>query len=253
MDLEPLGHQITDGGIQKDLYEFDAIAEWPSPANKELLARFSGDVDYLADRYQGTRTSKGIQDNCIGSTRRQKWGPTEQHTREEIMRCVEDYAQVTHEPLDYGDDSTPMRRVTDASATGAASHIIQGADTETAQLVTFGPERSMLDEHIYTTHEQELLAIIQPRAKISEEVKTKLGPLLVNMVTFIHKDAPPIRLTTDPSVTGASDHICRGADWETAHTGMANILRPSKHILPMSKIRQLWPYHSKYFTITYRV
>lgn len=151
MDLELLGHRITDEGIRMDPHKVDSIAKWPPPTNKDALARFLGAVGYLADGCKAVRIPMGMLNRRIGGNKLWRWGPTEQRSFEEIKCIVEKHRSVTRKPLDYSEKAPPIWLVTDASVTGAAGHICQGPDWKTGSPVAFWSGKFTTAEQAYPT------------------------------------------------------------------------------------------------------
>jgi RNase H-like domain found in reverse transcriptase/Reverse transcriptase (RNA-dependent DNA polymerase) len=160
-ELEILGHRITDAGIIMDPHKVDAIAKWPTPTNKDLLASFIGAVGYLAGGTRGIRIPMAILNKITGSTKTWRWGPTEQRAFDQTKALVEAYRKETRKPLPYEPDAPRIWLITDASMTGAAGHVCQGNNWKTAKPVAFWSGKFSSAEQAYPTHEQELLAIFE--------------------------------------------------------------------------------------------
>jgi hypothetical protein len=160
-ELKILGHIIDEQGILMDPYKVDAIVNWKTPTNKDLLASFVGAVGYLADNCYAIRIAMGILTPITGAKAVWKWGPTEQRAFDEIKDTVHKWRNHHRVAVDYRKGAPTINLVTDACNTGASGYVCQGEDLRTAKVIAFWSGKFNAAQQNYPVHEQELLAIVE--------------------------------------------------------------------------------------------
>ncbi|KAJ3499851.1 hypothetical protein NLJ89_g10053 [Agrocybe chaxingu] len=160
-ELKLLGRVIDNQGIRMDQDKVDAVLNWKTPTNRDLLRGFLGSVGYLADDIPGVRIPMGILSSITGDAVPFRWTPTEQRAFEDVKRLVHSAREHRRVPLDYAEGAPTIWMITDGCATGISGVISQGDDWKTAKVSSFYSAKLNPAQQNYPVHEIEMLAGIE--------------------------------------------------------------------------------------------
>ena len=79
-----LGHIIDEDGLVMDPHKVDAVKNWKTPTNKDLLASFLGAVGFLAPDCKDIHIPMAVLTPVAGSNASWRWGPTEQRAFQKV-------------------------------------------------------------------------------------------------------------------------------------------------------------------------
>ncbi|KAG9221453.1 hypothetical protein CCMSSC00406_0010144 [Pleurotus cornucopiae] len=157
-DLKVLGHVVDDSGIRMDPHKVDAVVNWKTPTNRDLLRGFLGAVGYLADDVASVRIPMGVLAKLMGDNTPFRWTDTHQRFFDEVKLLVDRFRSHSRRPLSYAKDADPIWLITDGSATGVAGVVSQGKEWRTARVAAFFSAKLNSAQQNYPVHEIEMLA-----------------------------------------------------------------------------------------------
>ncbi|KAG9222581.1 hypothetical protein CCMSSC00406_0000541 [Pleurotus cornucopiae] len=157
-ELKVLGHIVDESGIRMDPHKVDAVVNWKTPTNRDLLRGFLGAVGYLADDVAGVRIPMGVLARLTGDNTPFRWTDTHQRSFDEVKLLVDRFRSHSRRPLSYARDSDPIWLITDGSATGVAGVVSQGKEWRTARVAAFFSAKLNPAQQNYPVHEIEMLA-----------------------------------------------------------------------------------------------
>ena len=157
-ELKVLGHVVDDKGIVIDPYKVNKI----SRTNKPLLLQFIGAAGYLADNCPNLQLSSSLLSSFTGAPKVWRWGPTEQHTFENVKKTIHEYWNLHRVSINYNVDfkMSPVSLIVDACQTGGGGLITQLQDNR-LQVIAFWSGKFNSAQQNYLVHERELLAIVE--------------------------------------------------------------------------------------------
>ncbi|KIK53994.1 hypothetical protein GYMLUDRAFT_249892 [Collybiopsis luxurians FD-317 M1] len=160
-EFKVLGCIIDEKGIRMDPHKVDAIVNWPTPTNRDLLRGFLGSVGYLADDIAQARIPMGHLSVITRDTVPFRWTYIEQRAFENIKKLVSNAKDHHRVPLDYSNDAPPIWMITDGCATGIGGAVCQGTDWKNAKAAAFYSAKLNSAQQNYPVHEIEMLAGIE--------------------------------------------------------------------------------------------
>lgn len=153
-EVDFLGHVVTKGGIATDSRKTTAITSWPAPSTASELRSFLGLTGWYRRYIKDFSTIAAPLTELAKKTVEWKWGPAEQASFTKLK------AALTSPPvLLVPDQPLPFQVHTDTSGLGSVRVLSQdhGAGQ---QPVAYGSQKFSPAERNYSTHEQEMLAIM---------------------------------------------------------------------------------------------
>ncbi len=136
-ELKLLGHVVDQSGIRMDPHKVDAVVNWKTPTNRDLLRGFLGAVGYLADDVAKVRIPMGVLAKLTGDKTPFRWSDTHQRAFDEVKLLVNRFRAHRRRPLSYATDADPIWLIMDGSATGVAGVVSQGKEWRTAKVAAF--------------------------------------------------------------------------------------------------------------------
>lgn len=153
-----LGRIVDEDGIQMDPHKVDALLNWKTPTNRELLRGFLGAASYLADDIESVRIPMGILHTLTSKEVPFRWEHIHQRAFEEIKERANRCRDHHRRPINYSEGAPPINVITDASISGIAGVISQGEDWKTAKVAAFYSAKLTPAQQNYPVHEAEMLA-----------------------------------------------------------------------------------------------
>jgi hypothetical protein len=160
-ELSILGRIVDDQGIKMDSHKVDAILNWKTPMNRDLLRRFLGSVGYLADDLPDARIPMGLLHSLTSDSVPYRCGFTHQRAFEDIKLSVDETKNHHRKALDYRKDAPTIWLVTDGCSSGIAGIVFQGEDWKNANVAAFFSAKLNAAQQNYPVHEIEMLAGVE--------------------------------------------------------------------------------------------
>ena len=154
-EVDFLGHVVTKGGIATDSRKIAAVKEWPAPKTQSEMRSFLGLTGWYRKYIKGFAEIAAPLTELTKDAVEWKWGEAEESAFLKIKQAL------TEAPVLLVPDQTlPFQVHTDASGIGTGRVLSQdhGAGQ---QPVAYGSQKLSPAERNYSTHEQEMLAIVQ--------------------------------------------------------------------------------------------
>lgn len=160
-EMKVLGRIVDDDGIRMDPDKVDAVVNWKTPVNRDLLRGFLGSVGYLADDLASVRIPMGVLHGLTGDTVPFRWEFTHERAFLDIKRIAEEGREQHRTPIVYGIGQPDVFMVTDGCGTGVAGVVSQGNSWKTAKVAAFYSAKLNPAQQNYPVHEIEMLAGVE--------------------------------------------------------------------------------------------
>lgn len=160
-EMKVLGRIIDSEGIRMDPDKVDAVVNWKTPTNRDLLRGFLGSVGYLADDLALVRIPMGVLHGLTGDTVPFRWDYTHERAFEDVKRITSEGRGQHRVPLEYGKGSPEIFMITDGCGTGVAGVVCQGKTWQTAKVAAFYSAKLNPAQQNYPVHEVEMLAGVE--------------------------------------------------------------------------------------------
>ena len=158
--VEFLGHYISSQGVEPHSVKLDKISNFPTIRSSENIKSFLSLVNYLAmfDFLPRLSDHSAILNALTRNNTKFAWTTEHQHAFDTIKRLCRSVRCLQR--LDY-ESGEPVWLVSDASSHDIGGYIAQGKDWKTARLIGFFSRQYRSAEMNYSTHEQEMLAMVE--------------------------------------------------------------------------------------------
>ena len=153
-EVDFLGHVVTRGGIATDSRKTAAICEWPEPKNASEVRSFLGLTGWYRKYIPKFSAIAAPLTELTKKTVIWVWGTKESESFQKIKEAL------TQPPvLLVPDQALPFQVHTDASGIGSGRVLTQDQGNG-QQPIAYGSQKFSPAEQNYSTHEQEMLAIM---------------------------------------------------------------------------------------------
>src|SRR3569623_1702650 len=145
-----LGHVVSAEGIRPDPKKVQSVQEWPVPKNVHDVRSFMGLVNYFRKFIKDFATLAAPLTDLTRAKHPWAWTERCEQTSLALKHCLTEAP-----PLISPDVSKPYEVVTDASTVGIGAVLLQDN-----RPIAFESRKLSDAEKIYTTTEQEMLAVV---------------------------------------------------------------------------------------------
>ena len=153
-EVDFLGHVITRGGIATDSRKTAAVLSWPAPKTASEVRSFLGLTGWYRKFIPNFSDTAAPLTELTKKTVSWKWGQPEENAFLKIKQAL------TSPPVLLVPDQTlPFQVHTDASGFGSGRVLSQDQGNG-QQPIAYGSQKFSPAEQNYSTHEQEMLAIM---------------------------------------------------------------------------------------------